>query len=310
MVDAQDRVDATTSIRELRQAVDEFCQFIRQLPSAGLMEKAWGPKEVLAHLVFWQESYLAQARAILAGEPFEPPRGRFEEMNAQVVAASRGVPVEKLLRHYREVNEQLCHLAQIHDLEGIALVLKKGAAPRPLTWFIAAEAEHARDHLQTLLRQARRDPIAECQRLREAMEALSTFVRRLPAAARAERGSSLSQTLAHLVVYHETCVDQIEARLAGRPFELPQGEGLSSLLFETTRDTSTDELLRRLQVANERLRGFGQTLDPQNVVLELWRLEMRRGSTWFTLDDVIARTEAHLRDHLRRLRTEYAGGEG
>ena len=35
---------------DLRRAVDEFHRFIGDLPETALVEKAWGPKEVLAHL--------------------------------------------------------------------------------------------------------------------------------------------------------------------------------------------------------------------------------------------------------------------
>jgi hypothetical protein len=61
----------------LRETVEAFCRFIEQLPEAALAEQEWRPKEVLAHLLFYHESYVAQVEAPVAGEPFEPPKGRF-----------------------------------------------------------------------------------------------------------------------------------------------------------------------------------------------------------------------------------------
>ena len=38
-------------------------RYIEGLPEARA-DKAWGPKEILAHLVYWQEIWVAQAEAI------------------------------------------------------------------------------------------------------------------------------------------------------------------------------------------------------------------------------------------------------
>jgi hypothetical protein len=97
---------------ELPEVVAEFGQFIRGLPEEALVNKAWGPKEVLAHLVFWIESFVTQLEAVLAGEPYEPPQGRFEEINAQVINASRSIAVEELLRRHRVAGDRFWEPAQ------------------------------------------------------------------------------------------------------------------------------------------------------------------------------------------------------
>ena len=56
---------------KLRATVEGFCRFIVGLPKTTLVEQEWGPKEVLAHLVFWHESYVAQIEALMGGAPFE-----------------------------------------------------------------------------------------------------------------------------------------------------------------------------------------------------------------------------------------------
>lgn len=57
----------------LEEAVERFCRFITTLPASGLVEQDWGPKEVLAPLVYHHELYVNLVEALLAGRPVEPP---------------------------------------------------------------------------------------------------------------------------------------------------------------------------------------------------------------------------------------------
>jgi hypothetical protein len=107
-----------------------------------------------------------------------------------------------------------------------------------------------------------------------------------------------------VAVCHEICVAQIEAILAQEPFRLPQGNDLTTQVVEACRRMSVEDLVRRLQVANERLRDFGQTLDSQNILLEVWRLEMKRGSSRRTLDEVIPWLATQIRSRQRKLARE------
>ena len=134
----------------LREAVDEFSCFIKELPEAALAEKAWGPREVLIHLVFWLESFVTQTEAILAKEPFEPLQGRFDDLNAQAIEANCDVSVDELLRRHQVACERLGDLAQNHDSESIALQIKKGSVRRTLTRLMTEEAGHIRNHHRRL----------------------------------------------------------------------------------------------------------------------------------------------------------------
>jgi hypothetical protein len=85
----------------LVETVDRFCQFITTLPASALEEQDWGPKELLAHLVYHHELYVNLVEASLSGTPIVPPRGRFRDLNAQAVAASRGIPPADLMDRFR-----------------------------------------------------------------------------------------------------------------------------------------------------------------------------------------------------------------
>ena len=112
-----------------RQAVADMHRFIVALPQADPVEKPWGPSEVVAHLVFWIESYVAQTEAILAQESFAGPQGRPKDLNAQVVEANRSQPVDALVRRLRLANERLLAYGRTLDPQVVVL---GGAIPPPL----------------------------------------------------------------------------------------------------------------------------------------------------------------------------------
>ena len=139
-----------SAVDKLRDAVNEFHRLIRELPEEALTDSVWGPRGVLAHEVFWIESYVAQLEAILAGDTPEPPRGGYNELNAQAIEANRSVPVDDLLRRLQVATDRLCGFAQTSEPESIRLAYVKGTPQHTLTWLISAEADHVRHHLLDL----------------------------------------------------------------------------------------------------------------------------------------------------------------
>jgi hypothetical protein len=99
--------------------------------------------------------------ALLAREPFEPPQGRFSDLNAQAVAASRGVPVADAstglspspVRRFRAANERLCILYEAHDPTSIMLEIKQRAKPRTLAGLVPEIEAHVRNHRRKLERE-------------------------------------------------------------------------------------------------------------------------------------------------------------
>jgi len=142
-------------LERLCATVDEFCRFIDSLPEEAMVEQVWGPKEVLAHLVFHHESYVDQVKALWNGKPFEPPRGCFSDLNAQAVADSRGVPVQELIRRFREANETLCNLYEAVDPHAIVMEIKLGAKPRTFAELVPEVEAHIRNHHRKLMRELR-----------------------------------------------------------------------------------------------------------------------------------------------------------
>lgn len=142
-----------SELDKLRATVGAFCHFIEGLPEAALAEQAWGPKEVLAHLVFYHESYVAQVTALVAGEPCPLPEGRFRDLNAQAVAANRGVPAVELTRRFRAADARLRELYEAHDPTRLVLRVKRGAKPWTLAALIPRVEAHVRNHQHQLERE-------------------------------------------------------------------------------------------------------------------------------------------------------------
>lgn len=134
----------------LVENVGRFCQFITTLSACALVEQEWGPKEVLAHLVYHHELYVKLVEMFLAGTPVEPPKGRFRDLNAEAVAASRGITATELADRLQAANQRLVKFYQQHDPSTITVEIKAGAKLRTLAELVPEVEAHVRNHLEKL----------------------------------------------------------------------------------------------------------------------------------------------------------------
>ena len=137
-------------LQQLEDTVDQFCQFISSLPENHLLEQDWGPREVLAHIVYCHELYLHLIEANCAGKITEPPEGRFSDLNRNAVAASRSIPIPKLIDRLQATNQRLISLYQKHDPKEITVEIKVGAKPRTFAELMIEVEAHIRSHLKKL----------------------------------------------------------------------------------------------------------------------------------------------------------------
>jgi hypothetical protein len=147
-------------IIRLRDTVEQFSAFIQALPADALAERPldeafreWGPKEVLAHLVYHHELYVRLVEATLSGAPAQPPAGTFRELNAQAVAANAGVPAIALVARLQDANRRLEQIYLAHDPHAIVVEIKGGAKPRTLAALVPEVEAHIRNHLLKLQHQ-------------------------------------------------------------------------------------------------------------------------------------------------------------
>jgi hypothetical protein len=134
----------------LVETVDRFCQFITTLPASALAEQDWGPKEVLAHLVYHHELYVNLVEAFVADTPVAPPKGRFRDLNTEAVGASRGIALAELVDRLQKANQRLVEIYQQHNPSAITVEIKAGAKLRTLAELVPEVEAHIRNHLEKL----------------------------------------------------------------------------------------------------------------------------------------------------------------
>lgn len=295
------RPAATAGVQTLQTAVSTCATYMAQLPDTAVASKTWGPKEVLTHLVFWLETTARLAQAQQAGDRLPLPEGRFHDLNARAVADGRSLSVTALLARHQRACQALCTLAREQDQDAVSFPLKAGGAARPLSWYLAAEADHIQHHLRKLQAQAAWQPAQAAAELRQTAVA---FIDRLATLPAPPPSWGPREMLAHLVFWLERDVAQIEAQIAGRPHTPPRGrtDTLNAQAVVATAALAISELRRRFDTAVDKLAHFAQTCDPQNIIVEMRLPHDRR-----TLDDAIIKTTVHIAAHHRQLRRQ---GEG
>ena len=279
--------DEIAAIEVLQTAVSDFHCAVQAMSSDQLENKAWGPKETLAHLVFWLESYVTQIKALLIGAEPEMVNGRFDDLNGQFVAQNRHVGVTEWLNRYQVACDELCDIVQNREGGQLVLTLKKGSSfQHPLHRFMIAEAKHIRAHLTMLHRQESRAYLSDVAALKQlGQQVFARFSAMLSVVADKD---CLSSLLAELVARHEDYLSQIEKQVAqrdDRDWDVSVKRPL--LAPETTAQDTNWTLLQRFITANERLCQFGQDLDPQTVLVTVKNHAV-------TLDYAISRIHADI----------------
>ncbi len=140
-------------IEHLAQTVERFSAFMRrrpEVPNQTGTGAEWDAVQVLAHLVYHHEAYVAQAEAVANGAPFRPPAGRWREINALAVESLAAVPVPDLLDRLRAANDRLSEIYRQCDPNSISLELKRGVRMRSLAELVPEVEAHIRNHLLRL----------------------------------------------------------------------------------------------------------------------------------------------------------------
>ncbi len=147
----QARVEAG-DIDRLKTEVEAFCTLVEHLPEHALREQEWGPREVLAHLVFWHEQYASQLQARLAGRPYPLPQGRFRELNDWAIEAARLRSIAAQLARFRAANRKWSTLAADPRAQGAGIQIKQDSKVWPVGELLPRVVAHIRKHRLELAR--------------------------------------------------------------------------------------------------------------------------------------------------------------
>ncbi len=142
-------------VEKLKGEVEAFCTLIEHLPERALREQAWGPREVLAHLVYWHEQYAAQLQARLAGRPYPLPHGRFRELNDYAVEDARRQSIAAQLARFRAANRRWSSLIADPRAQGASIQIKQDSKIWPAGELLPRVAAHIRKHRLELTKSLR-----------------------------------------------------------------------------------------------------------------------------------------------------------
>lgn len=106
----------------------------------------------MAHLVYWHEVYLEQARGSQSGTPVEVPHGRYVDLNDHAVQLGRETPTQALVARFRLANDGLLEIYADCDPERIVVPVKRGARSYTLAELVPVVESHVRGHHMQLKR--------------------------------------------------------------------------------------------------------------------------------------------------------------
>ncbi|MBI2321100.1 MAG: DinB family protein [Chloroflexi bacterium] len=126
-----------TVISELEDAIvavgaviDEALAFFGQTPDrTAAPGGSWGPKEVLAHLVWWHTFTCESVEGVLAGREPQPPSRPVEAINAEAAAQAAGTSVATLAEQFGATHARLIEaMRRLPDPSVVVMRRSDGAA--------------------------------------------------------------------------------------------------------------------------------------------------------------------------------------
>lgn len=139
------------AIAHIGAIIDEAVAFFRQAPDRSAAPGGpWGPKEVLAHILWWHTFTCESVEGVLAGRAPQPPARPTEEINAEAAARSAATPIAALADQLAAVHARLvAAVRRLPDPSVIVMRRPDGSAfdaPRRLRIM----ANHIAGHLAEL----------------------------------------------------------------------------------------------------------------------------------------------------------------
>ena len=124
--------------------------FLKLDGEAVVRPAAWGPAEVLSHLVFWHRANLEGIESVLAGgQPYQPDTS-IEELNARALNEMAGSRVADLLCEWEDLQIRLEERARaMPDPKAVVRVYSDGTE-RSIIERIEEVAGHIAEHLEEL----------------------------------------------------------------------------------------------------------------------------------------------------------------
>lgn len=143
--------DRSARLAELDAAVDRMVQAIRAVPDPGIIVHGdWAARDVMAHIVFWHESFARNVADLVADRKPVPLAGTYASLAEQMRDELGAIPVEGLLE--RLAAAQTVIRRAILDPSLDVIPYRRGSRPYLPDEHLAVVRDHVLAHASELER--------------------------------------------------------------------------------------------------------------------------------------------------------------
>jgi hypothetical protein len=138
-------------LTELEDALAELVAVARAVPdSAAVTTGEWTARDVVAHLVFWHESFARNVADLAAGRRPRPLAGTYAALADRTKTELGGLGIEELIE--RLLTAQAAVAAHLRDPRVELIPYRRGSRAYPPDEHLAVVRDHVRHHAQELQR--------------------------------------------------------------------------------------------------------------------------------------------------------------
>ena len=142
------REDLARAIDEIKAAVAEAAPVFRNAPNSNARPgEPWGAKEIIAHLIWWNEFSLDSVERVRAGGEAQAATRPTDELNADAVAAMAGKPMVALTDDLEASVQQLIAAMQKLPDPSVTVMRRPNGQAFDAAGRLRVIAGHIRDHL-------------------------------------------------------------------------------------------------------------------------------------------------------------------
>ena len=136
-------------LAELEEAVTALVAVARALPDPNAVTTAeWTARDVLAHLVFWHESFARNVADLAAGRRPTPLSGTYAALAARTRTELGGLGIEALIARLMEAQGVI--RGSVGDPTITLIPYRRGSRPYPPEEHLAVVRDHVRAHTREL----------------------------------------------------------------------------------------------------------------------------------------------------------------
>jgi hypothetical protein len=138
-------------LAELEDALAELVADARAVPDpAAVTTGEWTARDVVAHLVFWHESFARNVADLAAGRRPSPLAGTYAALADRTRVELGGLGIEELIE--RLLAAQAAIRAHLRDPRVVLIPYRRGSRAYPPDEHLALVRDHVRGHARELRR--------------------------------------------------------------------------------------------------------------------------------------------------------------